>query len=351
VPESSSTSQQPLRLTSEHALRLRLTVPQRFAPSAGFAEYAQWWLDEQRRAAQAGLLRPNTIRRFESALRAYLLPFFGGYELDELSRSHCEGFRRAAVRAGGLTPRSVNSIIAILRLVLRRAVDDGILTRDPTSGMRSLRTPPYQPRCYSMREVDKLITALPAQWRALVGVAAFAGLRQGEALALRPQDIDLDHNEINVTRSLQHPHPEFSVKQRLGPPKSPSAMRSVPIRPHLAALLEPHLAEHVQPNQWQLLFSRKARPILPIWFHTSVYAPAINRAGMPHLRFHDLRHTFVSHCAQAGVPLAKIARWVGHSNTRTTEHYYHTSPASQHHALNQLDQFEQRQLGTTCAAS
>ena len=342
MPESSSTSQQPPRLTSAHTQVLRVAVPKRSALSTAFAEYAQWWLDEQRRAAQAALLRPNTIRRFESALRAYLLPFFGAYQLDELSRSHCEGFRREAVRAGGLTPRSVNSIIAILRLVLRRAVDDGILTHDPTRGMRSLRTLPYQPRCYSMREVDELITALPAQWRALVGVAAFAGLRQGEALALRPQDIDFEHNEIRVTRSLQHPHPQFSVKQRLGPPKSPSAIRSVPIRPHLAALLGPHLAEYVEQNQWQLLFSRKARPVLPIWFHTSVYAPAIKQAGLPHLRFHDLRHTFVSHCAQAGVPLAKIARWVGHSDTRTTEHYYHTSPASHHHALDQLDQYEQR---------
>ena len=118
-------------------------------------------------------------------------------------------------------------------------------------------------------KVEKLVTALPAQWRALVGVAAFAGLRQGEALALRPQDIDFDHYEITITRSLQHPHPQFSVKQRLGPPKSPSAIRSVPIRPHLAALLDPHLAEHVEPNQWQLLFSRNARPVLPIWFHSS----------------------------------------------------------------------------------
>ena len=343
MPEFASTSQQPPRLTSQHVQVLRVAVPERSTQSTRFAEYAQWWLDEQRRAAQAGLLRPNTIRRFESALRAYLLPFFGAYQLDELSRSHCDGFRRAAVKAGGLTPRSVNSIIAILRLVLRRAVDDGILTRDPTAGMRNLRTPPYQPRCYSMSEVEKLITALPTQWRALVGVAAFAGLRQGEALALRPQDVDFEHNEIAVTRSLQHPHPEFSVKQRLGPPKSPSATRSVPIRPHLAALLEPHLAEHIEPNQWQLLFSRNGRPILPIWFHTNVYAPAIKHAGLPHLRFHDLRHTFVSHCAQAGVPLAKIARWVGHSDTRTTEHYYHTSPASQHHALDQLDQYEQRQ--------
>ena len=145
MPESSSTSQQPPRLTSAHTQVLRVAVPKRSALSTAFAEYAQWWLDEQRRAAQAALLRPNTIRRFESALRAYLLPFFGAYQLHELSRSHCEGFRREAVRAGGLTPRSVNSIIAILRLVLRRAVDDGILTHDPTRGMRSLRTLPTSP--------------------------------------------------------------------------------------------------------------------------------------------------------------------------------------------------------------
>jgi integrase len=343
VIESSSTSQEPVRLTYGDSRVLSVQFAQPPRRPAVFAEYADWWLGEQRRAAHAGLLRPNTIRRFESALRAYLLPFFGAYGLDELTRTHCEEFRRAAVQVGGLTPRSVNSIIAIHRLILRRAVDDGVLRRDPTSGIRALRTVPYQPRCYSMAEVERLIAALSPQWQALVGLAAHAGLRQGEVLALRPLDIDLRHREVTITRSLQHPHPGFSVKQRLGPPKSPSAVRHVPIRPRLSTLLEHHLAEHLEPNPWQLLFCRRHKPILPIWFHTTIYAPAIKQAGLPHVRFHDLRHTFVSHCAAAGVPLAKIARWVGHSNTQVTEHYFHTTPASQHHALALLDAYEDSQ--------
>ena len=268
VPESSSTSQQPPRLTSAHAQVLRVAVPQRSARSAAFAEYAQWWLDEQRRAAQAGLLRPNTIRRFESALRAYLLPFFGAYQLDELSRSHCKGFRREAVRAGGLTPRSVNSINAILRLVLRRAVDDGILTTIPPAACAASERCPTNPaatQCAKSKADHRAARPVAGarRRRRLRRAAPRRSPRPRPERRLRPL-------QITITRSLQHPHPQFSVKQRLGPPKSPSAIRSVPIRPHLAALLEPHLADHVEPNQWQLLFSRNARPVLPIWFHTSV---------------------------------------------------------------------------------
>jgi integrase len=279
-----------------------------------FGEFAEGWLARQHDLAQGGLLRINNLGRYKTALRAYLLPFFAARPLSSITREHCDDFRIAAVSVGHLNPASVNNLVELLGLILRAAHRAGLIERDPLHGIRPLRAAVRLVDPYDRSEVRRLIRATPPAHRLLIGLAALAGLRQGEAFAIRPADIDLTARHLRVTRSLQRHHPDFSITQRLGAPKTALGYRDVPLQAELAILVAAHLAEHWKPNPYDLLCpSPRGLPHHPTTFHKKVFVPAIQAAGLRHTRYHDLRRSFVYQCVEAGVPVAQTAAWLGHT--------------------------------------
>jgi len=307
-----------------------------------FGKYAAGWLANQYDLARAGLVRANTLCRFESALAVHLLPFFGAIDIDQIDRRQCEAFRSTLFISQQLAPRTINGIIAILRLILRRAIQDGAMTvPDPTAGMRPLFAPPRRVDCYTSAELGRLLDATPVRWRAVIALAGLAGLRQGEIFALRHDNVDLGSRVVHVRRSLQRSHHLLTLDQRMGPPKSPAASRDVPMRAQLASILSAHFAEHWRQNPHDLAFpGRQGRPLYPANVYRRVYQPAIAAAGLRSLSFHDLRVTFITHCAEAGVPIATIARWAGHTQTKTTELYWAATPTAEASALRLLSQYD-----------
>jgi integrase len=329
--------QSPLRLSSTES------------SGRTFGSYAEQWIEIQLEQAHAGLIRANTISRFESALRAHLIPFFAAYPLSSVTRERCEAFRTALYQTNHLAPRTINGLMEVLRLVLRRAIQDGAMPGpDPTLGIRPLWSEPRRVDCYSPAEVSHLLIATPNKYRAIVALAVLAGLRQGEIHGLRAMDIDLIRATVHVRRSLQRPHRLLSLDQRLGPPKTPAAVRSVPLRASLVDILDEHFTRHHRPNSLQLAFPGKAgQPLEPSNFRHRVYQPAAERAGLRPISFHDLRVTFITQCAEAGIPIVVIARWVGHTTTKTTELYLYSTRHAEQDALSLLRQYDSDHDATT----
>ena len=143
--------------TRKGAMRYAVGAHSRPA-SPTFGEYAERWIESQRNLALAGVIRPNSIMRFESALAAHLLPAFSAYRLDDLSRDRCEAFRSALYASGAFAPRTVNAIFAVLRQILRRAIQDQEMhVPDPTDGVRPLLAPRRRFEVYSPYEVRILL--------------------------------------------------------------------------------------------------------------------------------------------------------------------------------------------------
>jgi integrase len=307
-----------------------------------FGEYAERWSARQCELACAGLIRANTVCRFESALAAHLIPFFGGVRLDAIDRDRCEAFRTALFVSRQLAPRTINGVFAILRLILRRAIQDRVTPGpDPTVGIRPLYASPRRVDCFSTSELCRLLQVTPPKWRAVTALAGLAGLRQGEIFALRRADIHLESGVVSIRGSLQRSHRLLTLDQRLGPPKSPAAVRDVPVRARLRPILVEHLAEHWRPNHYDLVFAgRKDHPVYPSNFRRRIYQPSLEAADLRPITFHDLRVTFVTQCADAGVPIATIARWVGHTQTKTTELYWHATPTAEAKALHLLRDYD-----------
>jgi integrase len=302
-----------------------------------FGAFAEQWMERQSTLAHGGLLRINSLHRYKSVLRAHLLQFFSARPIDSITRARCDGFRMAAVGSGRLNPGTVNGIMQILRLILRAALSDGLIDRDPLRGLRPLRVSPRLVEPYDRSEIRRLISAAPAADRVVIGLAALAGLRQGEVFAIRPGDVDLPGRLLRVSRSLQRHHQGFTIRERLGPPKTTLGYREVPLQAELRHLIEEHVTAHWAPNRHDLLCpGREGEPWVPIDFHRVVFAPAIRTAGLRWMRFHDLRRSLVSQCVSAGIPAAQTAAWLGHT-VKMMERYYQVGEAQRATALDLLD--------------
>jgi integrase len=309
-----------------------------------FEAYADRWIGEQGALVHAGSLKPSTFIDYKGAVENHLKPFFEGLRLDEMTRADVRAFTTAKVGEARLAPKTINNLIVPLGLLLKEAAEDGCTILSPEAGLRRVKVNRPDAEWYEIAEADKLVASTPNSWRALIGLAVYAGLRQGEILALRWTDIDWATNRIHVRRNLQSKYKlkKLGITDPFGLPKTESSRRAVPIRPVLRVLLEHH-KQASSANQHDLLFANAAgQPVDARNLVTRVYKPAVKRSGLREIRFHDLRHTFVTYCAGAGVPLAKVADWVGHSDSRITEIYRHASADSEEFALATLEAFDAR---------
>jgi len=307
-----------------------------------FDAYAYHWVEEQEALCRAGVLKPSTYRDRETTVRVHLVPFFGNPALDQITKADCRAFQLAKVKQGTLTPTTINGRMRVLNAILNHAVDADLIPQNTANGIKRLRAQPRAAQHYEVDEAHRLIHATPKPWRALIAIAAFAGLRQGEILALRWTDINWATNRIRVRTTLQRPDKLLGHEPSpLTPPKSAKSIREVPMRPIVRQHLEAHKRDHAIPNQLDLVFPNDTgRPTDAHNLVRRVYHPAVRRAGLHRIRFHDLRHTFVTYCAAAGVPQEQVRDWIGHTDTRTTEIYRATSQGAETYALGLLDRFE-----------
>jgi integrase len=173
-------------------------------------------------------------------------------------------------------------------------------------------------------ELEALLTAVAeddfgATEHALYLTAAMSGLRQGELVALRWTDIDWQANRIRVRRNY--------TRQRFGTPKSRRSSRSVPMIERVARELERHFQASAFQGDEDLVFPHPytGHPLDASKLRKR-FKEVLGRAEVRPIRFHDLRHTFGTHCASAGVPLRTLQEWLGHRDYKTTLVYADYAP-------------------------
>jgi integrase len=157
------------------------------------------------------------------------------------------------------------------------------------------------------------VSALPFGYtdRAIFLAAAMTGMRQGELLALRWRDVDWKAKRIRVRRNYTRGH--WST------PKSRSGERSVPLSSKVEAELRAHLRRSPFSGEDDLVFANPlSGEVLPHGPLVRRFKKALKVAGVREIRFHDLRHTFGTRIAAAGVPMRVLQEWMGHRDYRTT---------------------------------
>jgi integrase len=156
---------------------------------------------------------------------------------------------------------------------------------------------------------------MPRQYRALVLVGAYAGLRWGEAVGLRRYNIDPLRSRIRVSHTAVELRGQVTLDNE---PKTTRSKRSVPVARSIMRRLEEHLLEFVDGSADSLVFTAPGGgPLFRVWGRR-VLRPAAIRANLNDITFHGLRHSFVAIMVAAGCNVREVSEWAGHNSVAFT---------------------------------
>lgn len=297
-------------------------------------DYLAGWIERHR-----ARVRPSTWMTAESAVRVYLIPALGRRTLSRLTAADVETALAAfvrdgrPVRAGDTRARKPVSPVTArhVRATLRRALSDaqraGLVGRNVAADA----APPYvehRPITYlTARDVGKLLEATADdELGPLYALAATTGLRRGELLGLTWADVG--DGRLTVRRAMGR---TAGKGWGLGEVKSARSRRTIPLPLRARQALETartrqRFARSAAGDAWQdkaghVFTDAVGRPLLPETI-SHRFAKDLARAGVPRVRFHDLRHSAATTLLAAGVPLAVISEWLGHSGIAITASAY-----------------------------
>jgi len=225
--------------------------------------------------------------------------------------------REKTNRGGQVTPATVNRSLACLKRLFNLGIRDGLVERNPVSRVKMLQENNARIR-YLLPEEEVQLRAVmsPRDWAA-VCFAMNTGLRLGEMVGLRREDLDVRLGMVTVRRSK---HGEA---------------RHVPMNQSAREALAVILGGH--DSDWVFPAPRGGGPRRGDSLSRCVLQPALRRTGIRNFRWHDLRHTFCSRLVMAGVDLRTVQELAGHKTITVTTRYAHLSPGHQRAAVMALD--------------
>lgn len=296
------------------------------------------WLEDVARPA----VRPRTYRSYEQIVRVHILPDLGGFELTKLSPQDVQRLLNTKSKAG-LSPRTVQIVRDVLRNALNRAVQWELVNRNVAALADVPHATRPEPRFLNLDQARLFLSHVEGDRdEALYTVALALGLRQGEALALRWDDVDLDAGHVHVRHTLLR----IGGKPELAEPKTALSRRMIPLPPIAIAALRTHRTRQLQERLLAGSRWHESGFVFTTTVGTPMDGPAVTRrfqgslaaAGLPRLRFHDLRHSCASLLLAQGVPARVVMALLGHADVRTTLNVYsHTVPELHRAAVTQLD--------------
>jgi integrase len=274
----------------------------------------------------------STTESYAALVRVHLAPYFAGRSLDAISAADVDAFMSARARDGS-SPKTIRNAVTLLGSIYGFAQRKGWAQSNPCADVdRPEPTVHADIRFLEHEELEAVVRAereyddpLSPTLALAYRTAAMTGLRMGELIALRWRDVDWPSSRIRVRRS--HVRGEYVA------PKSRRGSRSVPLADDLAAELERHYGGSKFGGDDDLVFAHPATGSpLDRSKVRKRFKDALKRADVREVRFHDLRHTFGTHMAGAGVPMRTLQEWMGHADFKTTLVYADYSPSEHERA-------------------
>lgn len=277
------------------------------------ARFLERWLEDAVRPS----VRPRTHASYSQLVRLHITPALGKKLLGQLTPQDVQAFLNQK-RASGLSPRTVQYLRAVLRRALGLALKWGLVVRNVATLVDSPRVERHEVEPLNPDQARAFLQAASGdRLEALYTVALALGLRQGEALGLRWEDIDLDTGNLHVRKQLQR----IDGKLRLTEPKTTRSRRSVALPLFAVDALREHRVRQLEErllagSRWQdqgLVFPSTIGTPLDTRNLVHRYHALLERAGLPRRRFHDLRHTCPTLLLIQGEDLRVVMEVLGHS--------------------------------------
>jgi integrase len=289
------------------------------------------WLDATRPA-----VAPSTLDVYETQVRLHLIPHLGGVKLVALGPAHVQALLGTLEREGA-NPAGRQRAYRVLRQAMTQAVRWGLVMRNPTDAVKRPRAPRNEFRTLTAEEARTFLAAAREdRFHALYVLAITTGLRQGELLGLRWEDVDLTDGAVHVRRTLL----ELHGKLWDGEPKTPGARRPVDLLAIATDALHAHHARMLAEGHphGRIFCDTDGGPVRKSNLVRRSFRPLLRRAQLPRIRFHDLRHTHATLLLQAGVHPKVVQERLGHSDIGLTLNTYtHVVPSMGRAAAVQLN--------------
>jgi integrase len=332
----------PTRRDVQGQLRAALKAKQdgtlRVGSQQTTGHFLQRWLEDSVKPS----VRPATYSMYWHLTTKHLIPNLDRVPLEKLSPEHVQALLRAKTDEG-LAPRTVHHLRALLRIALNRAMRWGLVVRNVAALADSPRIERFDVRMLAPAEAKQLLAAAEDdRLGALYSVALALGLRQGEALGLSWEDIDFESRRLHVRHGLQR----IAGELRLVEPKTRQSRRTIAMPGVVIDALQHHRAKQTQERllagrRWRdtrLVFTSTIGTPIEVGNLRRSFWKLLDRAGLPRMRFHDLRHSCASLLLVQGVPARVVMETLGHSNISITmDTYTHVLPELQRQASDAMD--------------
>jgi len=288
-----------------------------------------------------GNCSPRTKASYEQIARRHVSPKLGGIPLSQLETRHLQAFygrHRVEGRIKGnspLSPRTIRYCHTVISEALSYAVKMGLIARNVA---QAADPPKLENRTMPILALDDLFkflqSAAQTPYYTFFYTLSWTGMRRGEALALKWKNVDLDSAKLFVVESGYKLNGEYIIKE----PKTPKSRRQIDLDRKLVSLLRRH-KENEEALRMTLggvlsssdfVFAQPdGTPLSPDTV-THACAKILARAGLPHVRLHDLRHTHATILMILGLPSKVVSERLGHSSSRITlDTYSHVTPGLQ----------------------
>jgi integrase len=280
-----------------------------------FSDYARRYLDSIEGAKKAG-----TIEKEKTILRRWVEKI-GSLRLDQIKRVHVNRFIEQRLK-DQCAPRTINLDVIGLRVVMKRALSDGLIQRLPTEGLRPLKTTTEKRSLFDSAQLEAIcetalgtkvgkngglvpITENAQQFIDYIRLMSYCGTRRNETLGIRWEDVDLDQNQLFIRRQITRRGVE-ALKN--------SDQRVVDMNPKLKTHLLDMQQRRAPDSVWLFPSPQRGEQDIPAKTFRESLDMVRKAARMATFNFHDCRHHFISMCVMSGLDFMTIAAWVGHKD-------------------------------------
>jgi integrase len=314
------------------------------APRQTLAQFLTEWLENSQKQS----VRPRTYERYEELVRLHIVPALGRYELQKLSAQHLQAFY-AQKSEEGLSATTINHFHNVLHKALDTAVKWNLVARNVCDLVSPPRRKRFEVHPLTLEQVHKLLSVVEGhEMEALFKLALATGLRRGELMGLKWQDIDFDAGVLQVRRILSRVPTKMPGKGYVeAEPKTQKSRRSVVIAPFALEALQQHRERQREAKlqvgtAWQehdyVFCTSIGTHLNPTRDMLDQLKALLKKAGLPDIRFHDLRHSAATLLLSVGVHPKEVQEILGHSQISITmDVYSHVLPGMQQDAMSRLN--------------
>lgn len=260
--------------------------------------------------------RKTTVKRYRGILANNVLPRLGGMKLEEVNPGHVQKYSDERLKEGA-APATVQQELAVLSGLFREATKHELVHRNPVRLVRKPRVDNKIVRYLDRNEERRLLAAASEPLRSAILVAIHSGLRHGEQIQLPWSDVWFEERLL-VVRNTKSKRDRIVPMSRTLHETLRRLPRRLPDSPYV--------------------FTNPETGTKYDRFNNTSWRKTLKRAGIQNFRWHDLRHSFGSRLAQAGVAIQVIAQLMGHSSLSVTMRYAHLAPSNLKAAIRTLDE-------------